>query len=311
MSDNTMRLFSGNANRPLALAIAEAVGTPLGEMTCGRFPDGEVKVQIQEDVRGCDVFVIQPTTSNDYLMELLVIADALRRASAMRITAVVPYFGYARQDRKHEGRVPITAKLVANLITTAGINRLVTVDLHAQQIQGFFDVPVDHLTALPVLLAYLQSLQLADPVVVSPDTGSIKLADRVARRLGAKLAIIDKRRTGDSKTEVANVIGEIGERDAIIVDDMITTAGSITNAIRTARQYGARRVIPVATHGVLCGEAFERLSEVNLDELVVTDTIPLKRRYAELPIRVLSVAPLLGEGIRRIHTNQSVSSLFV
>ena len=308
---NTMRLFSGNANRPLALAIAEAVGTPLGEMTCGRFPDGEVKVQIQEDVRGCDVFVIQPTTSNDYLMELLVIADALRRASAMRITAVVPYFGYARQDRKHEGRVPITAKLVANLITTAGINRLVTVDLHAQQIQGFFDVPVDHLTALPVLLAYLQSLQLADPVVVSPDTGSIKLADRVARRLGAKLAIIDKRRTGDSKTEVANVIGEIGERDAIIVDDMITTAGSITNAIRTARQYGARRVIPVATHGVLCGEAFERLSEVGLDELVVTDTIPLKRRYAELPIRVLSVAPLLGEGIRRIHTNQSVSSLFV
>ena len=306
-----MRIFSGNANRPLAQAIADAVGTPLCEMTCARFPDGEVKVHIHEDVRGGDAFVVQPTTSNDFLMELLVIADALRRASAHRITAVVPYFGYARQDRKHEGRVPITAKLVANLMMTAGINRLLTVDLHAQQIQGFFDCPVDHLTALPVQLAYLKSLKLVDPVVVSPDTGSIKLADRVARKLGAKLAIIDKRRTGDSKTEVANVIGEIGARDAIVIDDMITTAGSITNAIKTARQFGAKRVIPLVTHGVLCGEAFERLSEAKLDELVVTDTIPLKRRYAELPIRVLSVAPLLGEAIRRIHTNQSVSSLFV
>lgn len=305
-----MRLFSGNANRPLAQAIADAVGTPLCEMTCARFPDGEVKVQIHEDVRGCDAFVVQPTTSNDFLMELLVIADALRRASATRITAVVPYFGYARQDRKHEGRVPITAKLVANLMTTAGINRLLTVDLHAQQIQGFFDVPVDHLMAMPVQLAYLKQLHLENPVVVSPDTGSIKTADRIARKLKASLAIIDKRRIGDSKTEVANVIGEIGARDVVIVDDMITTAGSMTNAIKTARQHGARRVFPVVTHGVLCGEAFERLSEVNLDELAITDTIPLKRRFAELPIRVLSLAPLLGDAIRRIHTNQSVSSLF-
>jgi ribose-phosphate pyrophosphokinase len=305
-----MRLFSGNANRPLAQAIADAVGTPLCEMTCARFPDGEVKVHIHEDVRGSDAFVVQPTTSNDFLMELLIIADALRRASANRITAVVPYFGYARQDRKHEGRVPITAKLVANLMMTAGINRLLTVDLHAQQIQGFFDCPVDHLTALPVQLAYLKGLKLADPVVVSPDTGSIKLADRVARKLGAKLAIIDKRRVGDSKTEVANVIGEIGPRDAIVIDDMITTAGSLTNAIKTVRQFGAKRVIPLVTHGVLCGEAFERLTEAKIDELVVTDTIPLKRRYAELPIRVLSLAPLLGDAIRRIHTNQSVSSLF-
>jgi ribose-phosphate pyrophosphokinase len=305
-----MRLFSGNANRPLAQAIADAVGTPLCEMTCSRFPDGEVKVQIHEDVRGADAFVVQPTTSNDFLMELLVIADALRRASATRITAVVPYFGYARQDRKHEGRVPITAKLVANLMTTAGINRLLTVDLHAQQIQGFFDVPVDHLMAMPVHLAYLRQLKLVDAVVVSPDTGSIKTADRIARKIGASLAIIDKRRVGDSKTEVANVIGEIGERDVVIVDDMITTGGSMTNAIRTARQHGARRVFPLVTHGVLCGEAFERLSEVGLDELVITDTIPLKRRYAELPIRVLSLAPLLGDAIRRIHTNQSVSSLF-
>ncbi|MBA3698925.1 MAG: ribose-phosphate pyrophosphokinase [Planctomycetes bacterium] len=306
-----MRIFSGNANRPLAQAIADAVGVRLGELNCNRFPDGEVKVQIMEDVRGADVFVVQPTTTNDFLMELLVITDALRRASASRITAVVPYFGYARQDRKHEGRVPITAKLVANLMVTAGIHRVLTVDLHAQQIQGFFDVPVDHLMARPVQLEYLMSLKLTDPVVLSPDTGSIKLADRVAKALGVPLAIIDKRRTGDSQTEVANVIGEIGAREAIIIDDMITTAGSMTNAIKTARQFGAKRVIPVCTHAVLCGDAYERLSGVGLDELVITDTIPLKRRFADLPVKVLSLAPLLGAAIKNIHTNQSVSSLFV
>jgi ribose-phosphate pyrophosphokinase len=306
-----MRIFSGNANRPLAQAITDSLGLRLGEMTCDRFPDGEVKVQIHEDVRGSDVFVVQSTFTNDFLMELLVIADALRRASASRITAVVPYFGYARQDRKHEGRVPITAKLVANLIVTSGIHRVVSVDLHAQQIQGFFDIPVDHLTAMPVQLEYLQSLKLADPVVISPDTGSIKLADRVAKQVGAKLAIIHKRRLGDSRTEVANVIGEIGNCDVIIIDDMITTAGSMTNAIRTARQFGARRVIPVCTHAVFCGDAYDRLHAVQLDELVITDTLPLKRRFADLPIKVLSVARLLGEAIKRIHTNQSVSSLFV
>ena len=305
-----MRIFSGNANRPLAQAIADQLGLPLGEMFCGRFPDGEVKVQIHDDVRGADVFVVQPTTSNDFLMELLVMADALRRASASRITAVVPYFGYARQDRKHDGRVPITAKLVANLLVTSGIHRVLTVDLHAQQLQGFFDIPVDHLLALPVQLQYLHSLNLQDPVVVSPDTGSIKLADKIAKQLGARLAIIDKRRVGDSKTEVANVIGEIGARPAILVDDMITTAGSMTNAIKTVRQAGAVKVIPMATHAVLCGDAYDRLAEVGLDELVVTDTIPLKRRFSELPIKVLSTAPLLAEAIRRIHTNQSVSSLF-
>ena len=305
-----MRIFSGNANRPLAQAIADQLGMALGEMTCGRFPDGEVKVQIHEDVRGADVFVVQPTTSNDFLMELLVISDALRRASAARITAVIPYFGYARQDRKHEGRVPITAKLVANLITTAGIQRVLTVDLHAQQLQGFFDIPVDHLVTLPVMLDYLKTLQLEDPVVVSPDTGSIKLADKIAKAFGAKLAIIDKRRLGDSKTEVANVIGEIGARPAILVDDMITTAGSMTNAVHTARQFGATKVYPMASHAVLCGDAYDRLAAAKLDELVVTDTIPLKRRFADLPIRVLSTAPLLAEAIRRIHTNQSVSSLF-
>jgi len=305
-----MRLVSGNANRPLADAIAKHLGTTLGEMHCGRFPDGEVKVEIQDDVRGADVFVVQPTTSNDFLMELLVICDALRRASAKRITAVIPYFGYARQDRKHAGRVPITAKLVANLITAAGFDRVLTVDLHAQQLQGFFDLPVDHLTALPVQIEYLKSLNLEDPVVVSPDTGSIKLADKVSKHLGAKLAIIDKRRLGDSQTAVANVIGEIGKRPAILVDDMITTAGPMTNAIKTAREFGATQVIPVCTHPVLCGDAFERLSSVKLDTLVVTDTIPLKRRFAELPIQTLSMAGLLAEAIKRIHTNQSVSSLF-
>ncbi len=305
-----MRIFSGNANRPLAQAIADHLGMPLGEMHCGRFPDGEVKVEIHDDVRGADIFVVQPTTSNDFLMELLVICDALRRASANRITAVIPYFGYARQDRKHVGRVPITAKLVANLITAAGFSRLLTVDLHAQQLQGFFDVPVDHLTALPVQVEYLKSLNLEDPVVVCPDAGSIKLNDRVAKALGARLAIIDKRRLGDSKTEVANVIGEIGPRPAIIVDDMITTAGSMTNAIRTAREFGATRVIPVTTHPVLCGDAYERLMDVKLDQLAITDSIPLKRRFAELPITVLSIAPLLAEAMKRIHTNQSVSSLF-
>ncbi|MEK7414512.1 MAG: ribose-phosphate pyrophosphokinase [Planctomycetota bacterium] len=305
-----MRIFSGNANRPLAEAIASATGCKLGEMTCGRFPDGEVKVQIQEDVRGADVFIVQPTSSNDFLMELLVIADCMRRASAKRITAVIPYFGYARQDRKHEGRVPITAKLVANLITTAGIDRVLTIDLHAEQLQGFFDIPVDHLTARPVQIDYLRSLKLVDPVVASPDTGSIKLAEKIAKAVGARLAIIHKRRISDTNTEVANVIGEIGARPVIIVDDMITTAGSMTNAIRVARQFGATRVIPVVTHGVLCGDAFDRLSEAKLDELVITDTIPLKRRFADLPITALSVANLLGQAMKNIHTNQSVSALF-
>lgn len=306
-----MRIFAGNSNRALAQAVATSVGERLGEMTCSRFPDGEIKVQVHEDVRGKDCFVVQSTTSNDFLMELLVIVDALKRASAQRVTAVVPYFGYARQDRKHEGRVPITAKLVANMMTTAGIQRVLTVDLHAQQIQGFFDVPVDHLTALPAQLAWIDSLGLKDPVVVSPDTGSIKLADRVAKKLKCKLAIIDKRRTADNKTEVANVIGEIDGSDVIIIDDMITTAGSMTNAIRVARAHGARRVFPAVTHAVFCGEAYDRLSEVKLDGLAVTDTILLKRRYAELPITVITVADLLGKAIRNIHTNQSVSSLFV
>ena len=305
-----MRLFSGNGNRPLAEAISAHLGLPLGEMTCGRFPDGEIKVQVHEDVRGADCFIVQPTISNDFLMELLVIADCLRRASAARVTAVVPYFGYARQDRKHDGRVPITAKLVANLMVTAGIQRVLAVDLHAQQIQGFFDVPVDHLTALPVQLEYLRTLGLPHGVVCSPDTGSIKLAEKVAKALGFDLAIIHKRRTGDSQTEVANVIGELSGRDVVLIDDMITTASSMTNAVKTARKFGARSVTPLCTHAVFCGDAFERLHDARLDRLVITDSLPLKRRFADLPITVLSMAGLLGEAIKRIHTNQSVSSLF-
>jgi ribose-phosphate pyrophosphokinase len=304
-----MRIFSGNANRPLAQSIAESLDTRLGRMLCARFPDGEIKVQIQEDVRGEDVFVVQPTHTNEFLMELMVITDALRRASAKRITAVMPYFGYARQDRKHEGRVPITAKLMANLIDTAGVDRVLTVDLHASQIQGFFDIPVDHLSAFAVLLDYLQSKSFASPLVLSPDTGSIKLADKLARYLSCPLAIIDKRRHGDSQTEVANVIGEIDSHDVILIDDMVSTAGSLTNAITTARERGAASVTPVVTHAVLCGNAYERLAGAGLDEMVVADTIPLKRRFADLPITVLSVAKLLGEAIHHIHTNQSVSSL--
>jgi ribose-phosphate pyrophosphokinase len=306
-----MRIFAGNSNPALAQKIASALDCALGELTCDRFPDGEIKVQVHEDVRGADVYVVQTTNTNDALMELLIIADALRRASAWRITAVIPYFGYARQDRKHEGRVPITAKLVANLIATAGIERVLTVDLHAMQIQGFFDIPVDHLQALPVQLEFIRGLDLHDPVVVSPDTGSIKIADKMARHLGAGLAIIDKRRLGDSSTIVANVIGSINGHDVIIVDDMITTAGSITAAISTARERGARQVLPMATHGVLCGDAYDRLRRIGLDRLIITDTHPLREGYRDLPITVLSVANLLAEAIRRIHTNLSVSSLFV
>lgn len=304
-----MRIFAGNSNRQLAEAIAQSLDTRLGEMVCARFPDGEVKVQVQEDVRGSDVFIVQSTHTNEFLMELLVIVDAMRRSSARRITAVMPYFGYARQDRKDQGRVPITAKLVGNLLVTAGVQRVLTIDLHAPQIQGFFDIPVDHLSAMPVLLDYLHDKQLANPVVLSPDTGSIKLADRVANSIGGGLAIIDKRRTGDSSTSVANVIGEIEDCDVIIADDMISTAGSMTNAVKVARDRGARTVIPMASHGLLCGNAFDRLSSSDLSELVLSDTVPLKRRFAELPVTVLSVANLLGEAIHRIHTNKSVSSL--
>ena len=311
---NSMRLFSGNANRPLALAIAEAVGTPLGEMTCGRFPDGEVKVQIQEDVRGCDVFVIQPTTSNDYLMELLVIADALRRASAMRITAVVPYFGYGRQDRRPRAtRVAITAKLVANMIASAGVDRLLTVDLHADQIQGFFDIPVDNVYASPVLLGDAWKQKYKDMVVVSPDVGGVVRARALAKRLDdADLAIIDKRRPRPNESKVMNIIGEVEGRTCVLIDDMVDTAGTLCQAAQALKDEGALKVVAYITHPVLSGAAIERISKSVLDELVVTDTIPLSEAgKACKKIRQLSVAGLLAETIRRINDEESVSSLYI
>jgi len=259
-----------------------------------------------------DVFIVQPTcpSVNETLMELLVMVDAIRRASAERITAVIPYYGYARQDRKHEGRVPITAKLVANLLTTAGVNRVLTMDLHASQIQGFFDIPLDHLFAAPVVIDYLRKQNLDHPVVMSPDIGSIKMAHAFAKRLGGDLAVVDKRRTGDIEIEVGHVIGEVNGRNVIVVDDMITSAGSMSAAITVAKDHGAKNVIAVATHGLLVGPAMERLAKAAPDEVVVTNTVP-SPKAERFKLTVLSVAELLAEAINRIHRNKSVSLLFV
>jgi ribose-phosphate pyrophosphokinase len=313
---NIMKVFSGRAHPELAQKICDYLGLPLGRTLVGNFPDGEISCKIDEDVRGRDVFVVQPTCPpvNENLMELLIIIDSLKRASANRITAVIPYFGYARQDRKDEGRVPITAKLVANMITQAGANRVLAMDLHTAQIQGFFDIPVDHLYAAPVIDNYIRSLGFAEDeiVVVSPDEGSIKRALAHMTRLGGHLAIIDKRRASADTTRQANVIGERVEgRVALIFDDMISTAGSICGAAETMRRAGARKVILAATHGLLVGPAIQRLCQAPFDELILTDTIPLPPEKRLPKITVLSVAPLLGEAIKRIHRNESVSKLFV
>ena len=308
-----LRIFTGNANNKLAQDICTYLGIPLGRAEVSHFPDGETKVRIEEDIRGRDVFIVQPTSPpvNDHLIELLVLIDAARRASAQRITAVMPYFGYARQDRKHEGRVPITAKLVANLITHAGADRVMCVELHAEQIQGFFDLPVDHLYATPVQLKRMQELNLPDLTILSPDPGRIKMANAFAKRLNGTLAVIDKRRTGDSDVIKGHVVGEIKGKNALIVDDMISTAGSVTQAVQTALEYGAKSVIVMATHPVFCGRAFERLNGLPVLELAVCDTIELKKRPENINLKVLSVGELLGEAINRTHNNQSVSSLFV
>ena len=308
----TLRIFSGNANQKLAEAICAYLEIPLAEAEVSHFPDGESKVRILEDVRGRDVFIVQPTSSpvNDHLVELLVLIDAIRRASAQRITAVMPYYGYARQDRKHEGRVPITAKLVANLIVQAGADRVMCIDLHAEQIQGFFDIPVDHLNAAPVQLRHIREMNLTDLTVLSPDPGRIKIANSFARRLNGTLAVIDKRRTGDSEVAKGHVVGEIKGKHVLIVDDMISTAGSVTQAVQTATEYGARSIIVMATHPVFCGRAFERLSGLQVRELAVCDTIELKKRPENINMQVLSVAPLLGEAIKRTHRNESISKLF-
>jgi len=310
-------LTSGRANPRLSQEIAEALGMRLAETEVTEFSDGEVFVQVNENVRGADVFVVQPTCHpvNRNIMELLIMIDALKRASAFRITAVIPYYGYGRQDRKVQPRVPITAKLVADLITAAGAHRVLTMDLHAGQIQGFFNIPVDHLFAAPVLLQYFQDRRVhgawKELVVVSPDAGGVERARAFAKRLGTSLAIMDKRRTGPNEAKIMHVIGEVRDRDVILLDDMIDTAGSITQAVQALRQEGARRIVASCTHAVLSGQALERLERSDIEEVVVTNTIPLRDERICKKITVLSVAPLLGEAIRRIHTETSVSSLFV
>ena len=308
-----LKLFSGNAHRALAGEIAQYLRVPLGEADVTRFSDGEVFVQINENVRGTDVFVVQPTCPpvNDNLMELLVMIDAFKRASAERITAVLPYYGYARQDRKVQGRVPITAKLVADLLTAAGVDRVLALDLHAGQIQGFFNIPVDHLFAgPPVIVDYLLKKDLRDPVVVAPDAGGVERARAIAKRLNAGLAIIDKRRDRPNVALMMHLIGDVKDKDAIVIDDMIDTAGTLAQAVGALEREGARRIIAGGVHAVLSGPAIERLKSAPLEEIVVTNSIPLSPEK-QLPIMtVLTVAPLLGEAIRRIHDEESVSTLF-
>ena len=315
MAFQNLMVFSGNANPKLAAEVAERLGLPLGRADVGRFSDGEVSVEIQEHVRGNDVFVLQSTChpSNDNLMELLVIVDALKRASAGRITAAIPYFGYARQDRRpRSNRVPIAAKLVANMLVAAGVDRVMTMDLHAEQIQGFFDIPVDNIYGLPILLEDVQNKHLEKPIVVSPDHGGVVRARSLAKRLECDLAIIDKRRPKANVSEVMNIIGDVTGKDCIIVDDLVDTAGTLCKAAVALKENGARSVTAYCTHPVLSGAAVERLNESVLDELVVLDTIPLAEAAQKCSrIRQLPVAELLAETIRRISKEDSVSSLFI
>jgi len=315
MAFQNLMVFSGNANPKLAADVAERLGLPMGRADVGRFSDGEVSVEIQEHVRGNDVFVLQSTChpSNDNLMELLVIVDALKRASAGRITAAIPYFGYARQDRRpRSNRVPIAAKLVANMLVAAGVDRVMTMDLHAEQIQGFFDIPVDNIYGLPILLDDVQNKHLEKPIVVSPDHGGVVRARSLAKRLECDLAIIDKRRPKANVSEVMNIIGDVTGKDCIIVDDLVDTAGTLCKAAVALKENGARSVTAYCTHPVLSGAAVERLNESVLDELGVLDTIPLTEAAQKCSrIRQLSVAELLAETIRRISKEDSVSSLFI
>ncbi len=308
-----LKLFSGNANLPLAGEIAQQLHVRLGDADVSRFSDGEVYVQINENVRGQDVFIVQPTCPpvNDNLMELLVMIDAFKRASARRITAVLPYYGYGRQDRKAQSRVPISAKLVADLITTAGTTRVLAIDLHAGQIQGFFNIPVDHLFAAPVIIDYLAKKDLEDVVLVSPDAGGVERARAIAKRLRAGLAIIDKRRDGPNVAVFMYLIGEVKGKDVVIIDDMIDTAGTVIQAVEAVKREGARRVLACGVHPVLSGPAMSRLAGSDLEELIITNSIPLPPEKRLPNIHVLSVAPLLAEAIRRIHDEESVSTLFV
>jgi len=306
-----LKIFSGNANRPLALRIADSIGVPLGDATVTAFPDEETFVKINENIRGRDVFIVQPTCppANHHLMELLIMIDACRRASAKRITAVVPFFGYARQDRKDQPRVPITAKLVANLITASGANRVLTMDLHAQQLMGFFDIPVDHLYAAPVMYRYFIGKKLKDLVVVSPDVGGVKMVHAYANLFQAPLAIVDKKRKSASEVEMLSVIGDVDGKNVLLVDDLTETAGTVTRAAEILKKHGAKKVYASVSHAVLNPAALDRLKASELEELVTTDTVP-HSKISGFKLTELTVAPLLGEAIKRIHNSESVSSLF-
>ena len=311
MSRDDITILSGTAHPALAKAVAEHLGREPCDATIKRFPDGEIDVKVNDDLRGSDVFIVQPTCPpvNDHLVELLLLMDTCYRASAGRITAVIPYYGYARKDRKDEGRVPISAKLVANMISTAGADRVVALDLHAAQIQGFFDIPVDHLYAMPVLLDYFRRLEPKDPVIVAPDMGGLKRARAYAEAFGAQVAIVDKRRISADQVDWEHIIGEVEGKDAILVDDMIATGGSIVQAVRIVRERGARKVYVGATHGLFAGNALEKLEACGADAIVVTDSIPWTTRLPA-SIHHESVAPVLARAISAIHHSESVSALF-
>ena len=309
-----VKIFGGRAHPALTEEICAYLGVPAGKVSAFNFSDGETFCQIEENVRGSDVFVVQPTCQpvNENLMELLILLDAFKRSSASRVTAVIPYYGYARQDKKDQPRVPITAKLVADLISKAGADRVLTMDLHAAQIQGFFDVPVDHLFAAPVVLEAIREIAIPDLVIVSPDAGGVERARAIAKRLEASLAIVDKRRTAPNEAEVMNIIGEVDGRNVLILDDIIDTSGTLVTTVEALRRKGAERILAVGIHGVLSGPALKRIEDSPLEAVLITNTTPVEdklRRSKKL--RSLSVAPLLGEAIRRIHENSSVSSLFV
>lgn len=310
MRDTRLKIFSGSSNRALAEEICKSIGVPLGEATVTCFPDGESFVKINENVRGADVYIIQSTCppTNHHLMELLIMIDAAKRASAARITAVIPFYGYARQDRKDQPRVPITAKLVANLLVAAGANRALTMDLHSQQIQGFFDVPVDHLFASPVFFQYLSTKRTSKLVVCSPDVGGMKMAAAYADVLGASLSLVAKKRVNATTVEAINIVGEVAGCDVLLVDDITETAGTLTAAAKILREHGATSIRAAVSHAVLNDVAYERLKGGVIDELITTNSVPVDPRG--LPITVLSIAPLLGEAILRINSNESVTSLF-
>jgi ribose-phosphate pyrophosphokinase len=309
-----LKIFGGRAHPALVTEICDSLNLSAGKVTAFNFSDGETFCQIDENVRGSDVFVVQPTCEpvNENLMELLIMLDSFKRSSASRVTAVIPYYGYARQDKKDKPRVPITAKLVADLISRAGATRVLTMDLHADQIQGFFDVPVDHLFAAPVLLDAVRRLDLPDLVVVSPDAGGVERARAIAKRLQAGLAIVDKRRTAPNVAEVMHIIGDVDGKTALVVDDIIDTAGTLCKTVDALKKEGARRVLAAGVHGILSGPALQRIEESPLEKVFITNTTPLDGKLARLDkLEPLSVAPLLGEAIRRIHEDSSVSSLFV